>query len=126
MQDALSVLQAAVTKVASFNSTGFNLVTGTGVAGLVARVVYSAASTVSGTETATFTIEHSANNSTWYTVASAAADVVTLSSTVGAGEIFIPFRTDKAYVRLVLTIADLSSGNTPTITYSASLTLAKP
>jgi hypothetical protein len=123
MYDALLVLQASVTKTASFNSTGL-AVPGTPLAGLVARILYSAANQASGAGVWTFTVEHSDDNSTWYALASGAADAITLTTTAQAGEIFIPFRTAKAYVRLVLTLS--GSSTTPTITYSADLGLSKP
>jgi hypothetical protein len=56
--DANLVLQASVTKVDTFNSVGVNLPTGTPSRGLVARVIYSAASEASGGKTVTFKIQH--------------------------------------------------------------------
>jgi hypothetical protein len=122
--DANLTLQASVTKTASFNGAGVNLPGGTPVYGLVARVLYSAATNASGSNSVTFTIEHSDDNSTFYTLASAAAQVINLSTTAQAGEIFLPFRTNKVYVRLVATFA--GAGSTPTIVYQGDLTLGKP
>jgi hypothetical protein len=122
--DANLALQASVTKTGSFNSTAVNLQGGTPVWGLVARVLYSAATNASGSNAVTFTIEHSDDNSTFYTRSSAAAEVINLSTTAQAGEIFIPFRTNKPYVRLVATFS--GAGSTPTITYQGDLTLGKP
>jgi hypothetical protein len=50
--------------------------------------------------------------------------VITLTTTAQAGEIFIPFRTKKAYVRLVQTLS--ASTNSPTITYQGDIVQAKP
>lgn len=125
MYDALAVLQASTTKTGSFNSTGVNLPGGTGNDGLIARVLYSAATNASGANSFTFSIEHGDTlGGTYYTVSSAAVDIVNLSTTAQAGEIFIPFRTSRAFVRLVVTAA--GAGSTPTITYEGALTLAKP
>lgn len=122
--DALITLQASVTKTATFQSTGVDLVTGTPDYGLVARVIYSAATNASGSNSVTFSIEHSTDNSTFYTLTSGAADVINLSTTAQTGEIFLPFRTNKRYVRLVATVA--GAGSTPTITYGGELQLTRP
>lgn len=123
--DANLVLQASVTKTASFNGAAVDLQAG-GPKGrsLDARVVYSAAANASGSNTCTFTVEHSDDNTNWYTVASGAADVITLSTTAQAGEQFVPFDTGKRYVRLVLTVA--GAGGSPTITYAGHIVPARP
>lgn len=123
MYDKLSVLQAEVTKTASFNSAGLDLSKGTRLEGMVARVLYSAASNASGSGTVTFSIEHSDDNAAFTALASGAADKITLTTTDQAGEIFIPFQTSKRYVRLVCTI---SGGTTPTITYEGDVTFTNP
>jgi hypothetical protein len=123
--DANLVLQASVTKVDTFNSVGVNLPTGTPSRGLVARVIYSAASEASGGKTVTFKIQHGDTlGGTYYDLTSAADQVLTLTTTAQAGEIFIPFRTKRAYVRLVQTLS--ASTNSPTITYQADIVQAKP
>jgi hypothetical protein len=123
--DANLVLQASVTKVDTFNSVGVNLPTGTPSRGLVARVIYSAASEASGGKTVTFKVQHGDTlGGTYYDLSSAAAEVITLTTTAQAGEIFIPFRTKKAYVRLVQTLS--ASTNSPTITYQGDIVQAKP
>lgn len=123
MYDKLSVLQAEVTKTASFNGAGLDLSKGTRLEGMVARVLYSAASNASGSGTVTFSIEHSDDNAVFVALASGAADKITLTTTDQAGEIFIPFQTSKRYVRLVCTI---SGGTTPTITYEGDVTFTNP
>jgi len=122
--DANLVLQASVTKTDTFNGAGVNLVTGTPNRGLVARIVYSAAYEASGGKTVIFSIDHSADNSTWYALASGAKDTITLSTTHQAGEISIPFRTNQAYVRLTMTLS--ANTNSPTITYFADVAPALP
>jgi hypothetical protein len=123
--DANLVLQASVTKVDTFNSAGVNLPTGTPARGLVARVIYSAASEASGGKTVTFKIQHGDTlGGTYYDLTSAADQALTLTTTAQAGEIFIPFRTRRAYVRLVQTLS--ASTNSPTITYQADIVQAKP
>lgn len=122
--DALSVLQASATKTASFNSTGFDLIKGTPLHGLVARVYYSAAANASGSNTVVFSIEESSDNATFYAVASAASSTLTLSTTAQSGEVFIPFISNKRYCRLVCTIA--GAGVSPTVTYVGDLAFSRP
>ena len=124
--DALAVLQASVTKTATFNGAGYDLKIpgGTPNRGSVAVIQYSAATNASGANAFTFSIDHSTDDSTYYALASGAADVVTLSTTAQAGEIYIPFRTDKRYVRL--TVTQVGAGSTPTITYVAYLADGMP
>lgn len=122
--DALVTVQASVTKTGSFNSTALDTKVGTPAWGEVMRILYSAATNASGSNSVTFSVEHSDDNSTFYTVASGAADIINLSTTAQAGEIYIPFRTKKRYVRLVATFA--GAGSTPTITYQGDLVLAIP
>lgn len=123
--DAKLALQASVTKTASFNGAGLSLPNGTPLADpLWARVIYSAATNASGSNAFTFTVEESDDNSTFYLIASGASQVVTLSTTAQAGEIFIPFITRKPYVRLVVT--QVGAGSTPTITYQGDIVLARP
>lgn len=122
--DSNITLQASVTKTASFNGAGLDLKTGTPRRGLVARVIYSAATNASGSNALTWTVEHSTDNSTFYTVASGAADVVNLSTTAQTGEIRIPFSTSKRYVRLVLTVS--GAGSTPSVVYQGDLVLGRP
>ena len=87
-------------------------------------MIYSAATNASGSNSFTFSVEHSDDNSTFTALASGAADIVNLSTTAQAGEIHIPFETSKRYVRLVATLT--GAGSTPTITYQGDLTLGRP
>lgn len=125
--DANAVLQASVTKVDSFNSTGVNLgVTyGNNPRPLVARIEYSAATEASGGKTVIFSIEQSdAVGGTYYALASGAKDTITLTTTAQAGEIFIPFLATMQFVRLVETLS--ASTNSPSITYYAEIVPARP
>lgn len=128
MQDALNVLQtsaAADNDPAVTNSTGVDLgVGGTLRSVLWARIIYSAL-TGGGSRTVTFSIEHSADNSTWYACSSGAADVITATATAQAGEVNIPFVTDKRYVRLVTTWS-ATTGGTDTVTRVAYITTTAP
>jgi hypothetical protein len=122
--DALLTLQSSVTKTATFNGTAVDLKTGTPRRGLKARVIYSAATNASGSNTVAFTIDHSDDNSTFYTLSSNAENNIALSTTAQSGEIFIPFETSKRYVRLTCTIS--GAGSTPTVTYGGEITLGRP
>lgn len=123
--DALLQLQASVTKTATFNGTAVNLPGGTPRRGLKARVLYSAATNASGSNSVLFQIDVSPDNSTWYSAEAAAADAaVALSTTAQAGEIAIPFETSQPYVRLTATVS--GAGSTPTITYQGDLMLGRP
>jgi len=121
VHDILGYLQESVIKTASFNSLGYDLNSGTPSYGLSARVLYSAAANASGSNTVVFSIEHSDDNATFYALSSGAADVITLNTTAQSGEIFIPFKTKKRYVRLVATVA--GAGSTPTVTYESQIGL---
>lgn len=122
--DALLTLQPSVTKTATFQGTAVDLKTGTPRRGLFARVIYSAATNASGSNTVAFTVEHSDDNSTFYTLASDVEYNLALSTTAQAGEVFIPVNTSKRYVRLVCTVS--GAGSTPTVTYGGEFSPSKP
>lgn len=119
--DGLQVLQASVTKAASFNSTGVDFQTGTTRTKLFARVLVTAATSTT-TNTATFTLEHSDDNSTFYALGSAAADVLSLTTTNQTAQVWIPILTPKRYIRLVLTTA---GGGTPSVTYQGEISFGR-
>lgn len=122
--DANAVLQASVTKTASFNSTALDLKGGTPRRGIYARILYSAATNASGSNSVTFSLEHSDDNSTFYRRTDGAAEIINLSTTAQSGEIVLPIDTSKRYVRLVATFA--GAGSTPTITYSSAIVAGRP
>ncbi len=121
--DALLSFQASVTKTATFNSTGVDLVTGTPRRGLKCRVIYSAASTSAGAGSLTFRVTESSDNSTFTGIMQTTESTVTLSTTAVSGELFIPFETSKRYVRLELSAI---SGTGATVTYFADPVLSRP
>lgn len=129
--DALIALQASVTKTATFNGSAVTLAGGTPRRGLVARVIYSAATNASGSNSVTFSVDVSYDaGSTWYSDFSEASKVVNLSTTAQTGEFFIPFSisptsvANGCQVRLTATFA--GAGSTPTITYQGDLMLSRP
>lgn len=128
MYDANSTLQASTTQTGSFTSTSISLrnpatTASVNIGGtprelaLDAQIVVTA---ISGTPTSvTFSLQHSDDNSTWYTIASQ-LDAPFSAST---GVTYIAFETDKPYVRLVETMV---GGTTPSITYFARLGISRP
>lgn len=128
--DALLALQASVTKTATFNGSALTLATGTPRRGLKARVIYSAATNASGSNSVTFSLDVSYDaGSTWLSNLFQ-AQVINLSTTAQSGEIFIPFEisptsvANGTQIRLTATVA--GAGSTPTITYSGDLSLSRP
>ena len=123
MVDILNQLQALVTKTATFNGAGLDLVTGTPRRGLKARVLYSAATNASGSNSVTWTIDASSDNSTFQTIATGET-VLALSTTAQSGEFYIPIETSLRYVRVSVVIA--GAGSTPTVSYQVDISLARP
>lgn len=125
--DALTQLQAPVTKTATFTGAALTLPGGTPLRGLGARVIYSAATNASGSNTVTFGVDISYDGgSTWYSDFVAADKAVALSTTAQSGVFTIPFRSNRpttvangVQVRQVVTVT--GSGSTPTITYQSDL-----
>jgi hypothetical protein len=129
--DALSVLQASVTKTSTFSSTALTLAGGTPRRGLKPRVIYSAGSSGTATSTVVFSIDVSHDGgSNYYTEAE--SDPITLPTSGSvSGEIYIPFEVSPTSVangikiKLTATIAPGSSA-TPTITYQGDIDIARP
>jgi hypothetical protein len=128
-QDANAVLQASVTKTATFTGAAFTLPGGTPRRGLKARVIYSAATNASGSNSVTFQLAMSYDGGSTFNV-EAQADPINLSTTAQSGEIFIPFEISPTSVangtQIELLAAFAGSGSTPTITYESALVLARP
>lgn len=129
--DALLALQSSVTKTATFNGAALVLAGGTPRRGLVARVIYSAASNASGSNTVTFSIDVSYDGgTTWYSDFNEASQAVSLSTTAKSGEFFIPFSVvptsagGSVSVRLSATFS--GAGSTPTITYIGDICTGRP
>ena len=128
--DALNQLQASVTKTATFNGAALTLPGGTPRRGLKARIIYSAATNASGSNSVTFSVDVSYDaGSTWISNLFQ-AQVINLSTTAQSGEVFIPFEisptsvANGTQVRLTATFA--GAGSTPTITYFSDLVIARP
>lgn len=130
--DANIALQAQVTKTATFNGAALTLPGGTPRAGLKARVIYSAASNASGSNSVLFSIDVSRDGgSTWN--AEFQADPIALSTTAKADEIFIPFEVSPIVVSGAITNPQVrlsatfsGAGSTPTIQYQGDILLGRP
>lgn len=122
MYDTLEVLSALVTNSAGASGTGVNLGTGTPRRGLKARVILTNASQSAANGVVTFTVDHSTDNTTFTTLST--SDPITNSTTAVTKEIFIPFETNKQYVRL--TMANTVSTGTAAISYKADIGLTRP
>jgi hypothetical protein len=125
--DGLLTLQTVTTVTATATGTAITVPFGIGPKPLFARVIYSAATNASGSNTVTFRVEMAADG-TNYTSLTTAPDI-TLTTSAQANEIFIPIdfplgAVVTAKVRLVAVIA--GAGSTPTITYLADVVGARP
>jgi hypothetical protein len=129
-QDANLVLQASVTKTATFNGAGLTIPTGTPRRGLKAHVIYSANSASQTGDTVTFDIDVSTDGgSTWNNEFQAAP--LAQPTSANSGELWIPFEVSKAtaasndlQIRLTATFSSTAHSNT--ITYSATIELSRP
>ncbi len=128
--DALQQLQASVTKTATFNGAALTLPGGTPRRGLKARVIYSAATNASGSNSVTFSLDVSYDaGSTWLSNLFQ-APAIALSTTAQSGELFIPFDisptsvANGTQIRLSATFAGAGTG--ATITYQGDLSLSRP
>lgn len=127
--DALIALQSSVTKTATFNGSALTLAGGTPRRGLNARVIYSAATNASGSNSVTFSVDVSYDGgSTWFS--DFLAPPVALSTTAQASEVFIPFSISPTSVangtQIRLTATFSGAGSTPTITYQGDITPGRP
>lgn len=127
--DALLALQASVTKTATFNGAALTLVGGTPRRGLVARVIYSAATNASGSNSVVFSVDVSYDaGSTWNS--DFLAPAVALSTTAQASEVSIPFSISPTSVangtQIRLTATFSGAGSTPTITYQGDIEMGRP
>lgn len=131
--DALIALQASVTKVATFSGAALILAGGTPRRGMKARVIYSAATNASGSNSVTFSVDvcYDGVPTLWFP--DFVAPTINLSTTVQTGEIFIPFDISPTVVAGVITAPQIrltatfaGAGSTPTITYFGDLLIARP
>ena len=127
--DALVALQSSVTKTATFNGAGLQLVGGTPRRGLNARVIYSAGTATAG-DTVTFSVDVSYDGGSTYYADFVAPPVTLATSGAASGEINIPFSisptsvANGTYVRLTATFS--STAHTDTITYQGDLQMGRP
>lgn len=127
--DALIQLQSSVTKTATFNGSALTLVGGTPRRGLNARVIYSAATNASGSNSVVFSVDVSYDaGSTWNS--DFLAPAIALSTTAQSGEIHIPFSISPTSVangtQIRLTATFSGAGSTPTITYVGDIEMGRP
>jgi len=128
--DALVALQASVTKTATFNGSAVILPGGTPRRGIKSRIIYSAASNASGSNSVVFSIDvcYDGVPTTWNS--DFLAPAIALSTTAQSGEIFIPFDISPTSVvngtQIRLTATFSGAGSTPTITYAGSLVFGRP
>jgi hypothetical protein len=128
--DANLALQASTTKVATFSGAALILPGGTPRRGLKARVIYSAATNASGSNSVTFSVDVCYDGvPTLWTVTSSSV-VINLSTTAQTGEIFLPFDISPTSVangtQIRLTATFAGAGSTPTITYLGDISLSRP
>ncbi len=128
--DALGVLQASTTVVATTTGSALTIPFGTPPSGLVARIPFSAFSAATGTSTVTFSITHAHDTTNFVTLAT--AQPILASATATSGEVFIPFITPVRArysatdaIKLVGTFSG-SGVTTPTITYQGEICNAMP
>lgn len=128
--DALNVLQASTTVVATTTGSAVTIPYGTPNRGLVAHVPYSAFSAATGTSTVTFSITHGSDATNFVTLAT--AQPISASATAVSGEVNIPFQIPPAgknsstdAIKLVGTFSG-SGVTTPTITYMGEIALSMP
>lgn len=128
--DANVALQASVTKTATFNGSALILPGGTPRRGLKARIIYSAATNASGSNSVTFSIDVSYDAGSTWASNLFQAPVINLSTTAQSGEIFIPFDISPTSVvngtQIRLTATFAGAGSTPTITYKGDLVPTRP
>jgi hypothetical protein len=128
--DANIALQASVTKTATFNGAAFILPGGTPRRGLNARILYSAASAASGTDTVIFSVDVCYDGVPTVWNSDFLAPAITLTTTAATGEIFIPFSISPTSVangtQIRVTATFSSSAHTDTITYQGDLVAGRP
>ena len=104
---------------------------GTSRTGLFARVIYSAATNASGSNTISWTVDYSPDGgTTWYS-GIATSETIALSTTAASGEVYIPFITPidgavKSTVQVRLSVVVAGAGSTPTVTYQGDCGHAMP
>jgi|SRR5579872_3219560 len=129
-QDNNLLLQALVTKTATFNGAALIFPGGTPRRGLNARIIYTAANQASGSGVFTFSVDVCYDGVPTVWNSDFLAPPITLTTTAQSGEIFIPFSisptsvANGTQIRLSCTLS--GSPTTPTITYSGSIVPGRP
>jgi len=128
--DANLALQASVTKVATFSSAALTLPAGTPRSRtLDVRVIYSAATNASGSNSVLFSLDVSKDGGSTFNQ-EFLADPIALSTTAQSGEIFIPFSVTPTSVVNGIQVKGSATfsgaGSTPTITYQMDIVPARP
>jgi hypothetical protein len=114
-----------VTDTNSATNSAVNLLPGgTPRRGLKARVIFSAASAASGTDTVYWKLQSSATSGgTYVDVATGIKDAITLTTTAASGEIGISFFADGAQPYFKLLSIFSSNAHTDTVTYYCDIIL---
>lgn len=121
--DANNILQALVTKTATFQSAGFDSKTGTPPRGMAARfLINSLISSATAGTVFTLAIEVSSDNTTFWQIA--AASPITGTTVAQTFEKFIRFSTKRQYWRPVVNVT--AAAGAPSIAYSVDLGLSEP
>ena len=128
--DANVALQALVTKTATFNGASLTLPGGTPRRGLKSRILYSAASNASGSNTAQFSLDVSYDGGSTWISNLFQAQAIALSTTAQQGEVFIPFDISPTSVvngtKIRLTVTISGAGSNPTRTYQGDIVPTRP
>lgn len=127
--DALIQLAASTTSTSTAAGAALTLAGGTPRRGLNARFLYSAATNVSGANSAQFGISVSYDGGSTYLL-DFLAPAIALSTTAQSGEINIPFSISPTSVangtKIKANVTITGAGSTPTITWISDLQLARP
>jgi hypothetical protein len=126
MYDSNLVFQAQTTKTTSFTSASvdFKTTPGTPPRGMKARVRVPSFSAAAAGAVATFSVEESADDSTFTTLFTADG-VTAISGTItSTNPIDMPFVMTKRYARLKLTMSPATG--TPSLVYASEIGLASP
>lgn len=124
--DALLSLQAQVTKTSTFTGSAVILPTGTPFRGDKVRIIYSAASNASGSNSVVFELLVSKDGGSTFN-SEFKSDPIALSTTAQSGVIRLPFSVrptsvaNQVQVELQATFS--GGGSTPTIQYAADFEL---
>lgn len=127
--DALLQLAPSTVSTATAAGSAVTLPGGTPRRGIVARFLYSAATNVSGSNSAQFGISVSYDGGSTYLL-DFLAPAIALSTTAQSGEVEIQFSVSPTSVvngiKIKANVTISGAGSTPTITWISDLQLARP